>query len=54
MNIVTSIQLVETGSIPPAASTGYLTLYMGTDKILYIIDSNGTRKQLNGPNFTFQ
>lgn len=53
INVVTSIQLVETGSIPPAPPSGYLTLYMGADKILYIIDSNGTRKQLNGPNISF-
>jgi len=53
INVVTSIQLVETGSIPSNPASSYLTLYMGSNKILYIKDSNGNIKQLNSPTIQF-
>lgn len=46
IQFLTSIQFAATGSIE-TPSIGYITLYMNTDGLMYIKDSNGTQTKIS-------
>ena len=47
LNIVSDLLVVTSSATPPAPNDGFIAIYIGTDKNLYQVDSNGTATKLN-------
>jgi len=47
LKVVSDLLIVSSSAAPGSPSSGYVVLYIGSDKNLYIKDSTGTVTKLN-------